>query len=156
MQQTLSDASGGAADAEIKEAYAMVATSGAWFGGGLPARSCMFYRIPSSNIPSSAKGGLANWTAWGEGGPTLYRAPNATQGGGIDMETNLVFDELEIDGDFFQGDIVLPMLAGAGGEPLPKSAIEISHGGRGFKIAQASKVLQAQAYLNTHEPKELF
>jgi hypothetical protein len=72
------------------EAYALVAASGAWFGGGLPARSCSIYRIPPSNIP--AAGGLAAWTAWGEGGPPLYRTPNATEGGVIDMSgTVLVF-----------------------------------------------------------------
>ena len=143
-----------AAAAAATEAYAMVAVSGAWFGGGLPARSCAIYRIPPSDVPSGPAG-LAAWKPWGEGGATLYRFPNATLGGKVDMAGTLIFSALTVEGDFFKGDIVLPMLAAAGGAPAGAD-IEIIAAGRGFKLTKPHPILQAQAYLNTHEPKVLF
>jgi hypothetical protein len=68
---------------------------------------------------------------------------------------DLIFDELEVEGDFRPGDIVLPMLAGKGGAPAG-TGIEVTAAGRGFKLAAPSSVTQAQLYLNTHEPLQNF
>jgi len=40
----------GAANPEL---HVLVAVNGSWFGGGLPARACVMYRVPKSNLPGA-------------------------------------------------------------------------------------------------------
>ena len=60
-------------------------------------------RVPKANIP---EGGMKDWKPWFLGGKTAYRCPNATLGL-ADLETSIVFSQLEIHGTFHPGDVVL-------------------------------------------------
>ena len=93
---------------------------------------------------------------------TLYRTPNATQAAqdlglidGAQPQAQLQFDKLKVSGAFEPGDIVLPMLAGAGGEPRG-SSLKLGDQGRSLELVQPEVVTQAQLFLNTHEPVQKY
>ena len=61
--------------------YAAVALDGSYFGGGLPARSCAFYRVPPANLlpRKDQKGEALPWVPWFLNGKTLYRSPSVAR-----------------------------------------------------------------------------
>ena len=142
----------------VDSVYAAVALDGSYFGGGLPARSCAFYRVPPANLlpRKDKKGNAVPWVPWFLHGMTLYRSPNVTQAAeDVSSAGTPTFAALTIRGSFHSGDIVLPMLAAEDGAPMGKH-VEVTESGRGMKITRPHQVTQAQLYLNTHEPDEIF
>ena len=129
--------------------YAAVAIDGSFWDGALPSRACIFYAIP----PASLNDSMRTWKPWFMGGTPLYRTQ--LDESTVDLNASALFSELQIIGSFADGDIVLPMLAAAGGNPAGE-ALVISANGRGMQLAAESKVTQAMLYLNTHEPHEIF
>jgi hypothetical protein len=134
------------------EHHALVALNGSWFGGGLPSRACVMYRIPRSNLP--AKGGLAAWRPWFNGSKPLYRDFAGTAG--EDLRGEISFETLSIRGSFAPGDVVRPMLATVMGA-ANGSALSITDQGRGAGVVGLRQpVAQAMLFVNTHPPEQIF
>ena len=88
--------------------------------------------------------------------PRIQHPRNVTQAAEDVASTGTpTFAALTIRGSFHSGDIVLPMLAAEDGAPMGKH-VEVTESGRGMKITRPHQVTQAQLYLNTHEPDEIF
>ena len=128
--------------------YAAVALDGSFYEGALPARACVLYAVPSASLR------VHPWQPWFMGGTPLYRRKNLTESA-LDLNVSALFAALSITGSFYEGDIVLPMLAGDKGAPAG-DAMAVASDGRGLALSAASKVTQAMLYLNTHEPLERF
>ena len=124
--------------------YVAMALDGAFFGGALPARACIFYAVPPSTLRKSP------WKPWVVGGPKTYGMGLAQAA--ADIEASSAFASLSVEGDFYDGDIVLPMLAGERGAPASHVCETIADG-RGLRLSSPSRVTQAMLYLNTHPPQ---
>ena len=151
---TASTPVGAAIVAAPKEYYALVGVNGSWISskpGGLPARGCALYRIPSASV--AAAGGVGKWMPWNvNGGKPLYRTPlNDTVP--ADLGGDIPFTSLMLRGSFRIGDIVRPMLAGKMGRALGEHIL-VDNDGRGFSTRSGSlhePLTQAMLLVNTHE-----
>jgi predicted amidohydrolase len=134
--------------------YALVGVNGSWISsgaGGLPARGCALYRIPSASV--IAAGGVGKWTPWNvNGGKPLYRTPlNDTVP--VDLGGDIPMTSLTLRGSFQVGDIVRPMLAGKMGRALGEYIL-VDNDGRGFSTRAGGlhePLTQAMLLVNSHE-----
>lgn len=142
---------------QSQEVYALVALNGSFFGGGLPARACMMFRVPPSNIPNASSGGVDAWVPWFNGSnlsQPLYRqnANTALE----DLGGSVRFGALHMRGDFQDGDIVRPLLAGGHGTAFGNITL-VSDDGRGMKASGIGEsITQAMLFVNTHPPHQIF
>jgi len=153
-------------DLEDMEVHVLMALNGSWFLGGLPARACVMYRVPPSNLPDGGAGGAsaamnAGWEPWSVSNPVngssgaTYRIWPASAPS--DLRGVVVFESLLVRGAFEPGDIVRPMVAAAYGNALEADRLKVVDGGRGLLVdPMEHPVTQAMLYVNTHPPRHIF